>query len=106
MTLIKLFSQNGNYKGFEISGHSDDNACKGTDIVCAAISSCSIMVVNTVTEIIGDSAEPKVDDGYLKFLVSENFINKSQDLLKGFALHVTELSKEYPDNLKVTLTEV
>jgi len=73
MTSIELFSKNGSYIGFVISGHSDDNAEEGTDIVCAAISSCSIMVINTVTEIIGDKAVPEIDDGYLKFLISEAF---------------------------------
>ena len=40
------------------------------------------------------------DDGYLKLMILENS-TKAQDVLKGLRLHLTELSKQYPENIKV-----
>ncbi len=88
---------------FEISGHSG-SAQSGQDIVCAAVSSSAYMAVNTITEILGQNVEADVKDGYMKVrLCGEN--KAAQDILKGLQLHITELSKDYPDFIKIT-TEV
>ena len=55
---------------------------------------------NTVTEIIGLDCDAQSDDGYLKLMILENSA-KAQDVLKGLRLHLTELAKQYPENIKV-----
>ena len=105
MTRVNIFSCKGKYCGFEISGHSGAGR-EGNDIVCAAISSCAYMVANTVTDVMGISANARVDDGFMKFEPDIQRMDDYFHLLAGFVLHVTELEKDYSKNLKVTFTEV
>ena len=85
--------------GFEATGHSM-SADSGEDIICAFVSSACLMAANTVTEIIGLDCDAQSDDGYLKLMILENSA-KAQDVLKGLRLHLTELAKQYPENIKV-----
>ncbi len=87
---------------FTIKGHSGFGV-QGEDIVCAAVSSAAYMAVNTITEILKTEGSVKVKDGYLQFKVSGN--SAARDIIKGLELHLIELSKDYPDYVKVT-TEV
>lgn len=81
-----------------ISGHSG-YAHSGYDIVCAAISSLSIFVVNTLHDF-GVDINPKTREGYLSFECEANneyvFL-----LLESFAIHLLELEKQYPNNIQV-----
>ena len=88
---------------FTIDGHSG-SAESGQDIVCAAVSSAAYMAVNTITEILGEDVEADVKDGYMQIrLCGSN--NAATDILKGLELHISELSKDYPDFIKI-ITEV
>ena len=81
------------------------SAERGQDIVCAAVSSTCFMAANTVTEIIGLDADAASTDGYMRLDIKSSK-EKAQDILNGMLLHVTELEKEYPENIKVITTEV
>lgn len=88
--------------GFEISGHSNSDD-SGKDIICASVSSAAYMVANTITEILNiQPDELKVSDGEMLLKLRENDAIKCQDILKGFELHVRELSKEYFEFITVT----
>lgn len=93
-------------RGFHITGHSDFSE-EGSDIVCAAVSSAAYMTVNTLTEIIGVDPEIKVKDGdmYLKIKTDEE-LERSQEILNGFLLHLNALSEQYQKYIKVSITEV
>ena len=91
--------------GFELKGHSG-YAEHGSDIVCASVSSAAYMTANTITEIIGVPADISVDDGYMKMKLTSHDALKAQDILKGFELHVSELSQQYQINIKVNYSEV
>ncbi len=86
--------------GFEIGGHSR-YAETGSDIVCASVSSCAYMVVNTVTDVYHINAEIENENGFLAFSVPIAKANELQPLFEGFRLHLNELSKEYRKYLKV-----
>jgi len=90
--------------GFECKGHSMA-AEHGQDIVCAAVSSACLMAANTVIEVIGLNADAAAADGYLRLDIKES-PNRAQDVLNGLLLHITELEKQYPDNIKVIFLEV
>ncbi len=90
-----------NSVSFTVRGHSD-YAEEGSDIVCAAVSSAAIMTVNTVTEILGEKGDVKVEDGFLQFEASGK---AARDIIMGLKLHLEGLSLEYPDYVTVT-TEV
>ncbi|MBR4123720.1 MAG: ribosomal-processing cysteine protease Prp [Clostridia bacterium] len=101
MTSVKFLADEKNLFGFEISGHcsvsGDDEFGK---IVCAAVSSAAYMAVNTITEIIGDNADITVDDAKMLLRV-DNPSNSSVNVLKGFQLHIEELSEQYSNNIRI-----
>jgi uncharacterized protein YsxB (DUF464 family) len=101
MTSVKFLVDSKGIYGFEISGHSsedsDDTAGK---IVCAAVSSAAYMAANTITEIIGDKALAKVSDAKMFFSV-KNPCDASKKVLEGLNLHLTELSSQYSNNIKI-----
>ena len=100
MITAKFSFGNDLINGFEISGHSG-YADEGSDIICSAVSSPAYMVVNTLTEIMKLTPEIETDDGYLSLKLNQNDAGISKDILKGFFLHIEELSKEYPQFIKL-----
>ena len=101
MTSVKFLADRKGIYGFEISGHSskdsDDTVGK---TVCAAVSSAAYMAANTVTEIIGDEADAKVSEAKMFFCV-KNPTDASKKVLEGLELHLTELSNQYSNNIKI-----
>ncbi len=101
MTSVKFLADKNSLYGFEISGHSsvgcEDEVGK---IVCAAVSSAAYMAANTVTDIIGDKAEVEVDEAKMVFVCKEPSV-ASVKVLEGLRLHLTELSDQYSNNLKI-----
>ncbi len=96
MTKVKL-SENG----FTVKGHctADANDEIGR-LVCASVSSAVYMTVNTITDVIGDKADIHENDGEMTvklFSVS----SETKVLIKGFMLHMLQLSEQYPDCIKV-----
>ena len=99
MIRVKFSIGNNRLHGFEISGHSMF-APEGQDIVCAAVSSAALMAANTITEILEVSAKAEAESGSMVFRLSETN-DKTEAILRGLELHLTELSKQYPHNIKV-----
>ena len=99
MIRVKFLVGNRQLAGFEIKGHADF-ADIGEDIVCASVSSAAFMAANTITEIIGAKAEVNADNGAMSLTVKEP-CERTETVLKGLELHLTELSKQYPDNIKI-----
>ena len=58
------------------------------------------MASNTITEIIGAKADASADDGVMSLRIKEP-CERTETVLKGLELHLTELSKQYPDNIKI-----
>ena len=85
--------------GFEISGHALF-AESGKDIICAAVSSAAYMADNTVTEIIRADAKAQAEDGAMVLTLNEPN-TQAETVLRGLELHLTELSKQYPQHIKI-----
>ena len=69
-------------------------------LVCAAVSSAVYMTVNTITDVVGDNADIIEKDGEMTVkLVSVS--ESSKTVLDGFKLHITQLSSQYKDCIKV-----
>lgn len=94
------FAENDLITGFIVSGHSG-SAVSGQDIICSAVSSSAYMVANTITEIMAIKAEIRESDGEMKLRLNRDDAEKASDILKGFYLHMGQLSKMYPDYIKV-----
>ena len=103
MIRIKFNKDGGLITGFECKGHSM-SAEHGQDIVCAAVSSACLMAANTVTDVIGLDADAAATDGYLRLEI-KNSPQSAQDILKGLEVHLCELARQYPENIKVINTE-
>ena len=100
MITARFFVEDGLLIGYSISGHAGF-APKGSDIVCASVSSAAYMTANAITEIAKAKSKPEVSDGFLKLLLKEDEARHSQELLKGFELHMRALSKEYPQRIRI-----
>lgn len=49
MTTVDVFrDEKGRFLGFDLYGHADDEAVRGEDVVCAAISALAINTVNSL----------------------------------------------------------
>ena len=104
MIKVKFFKAEDQLIGFEAKGHSM-SAPHGEDIICAFVSSACLMAANTVTEVIGIEAEAKAGEGYLKLMINAS-AKPAQDILNGLKLHLSELQKDYPENIHVIISEV
>ncbi len=58
------------------------------------------MAANTVTEIIGANADANAENGAMSLVIKEP-CERTETVLKGLELHLTELSKQYPENIKI-----
>ena len=101
MTSVKFLADKNQLIGFEISGHSSVN-CEDEigKIVCSAVSSAAYMTANTITEIIGDKADIEISEAKMLLKVFSP-AKSSLDVLEGLKLHLTELSNQYSNNIKI-----
>lgn len=104
MIQIEFFKSGAEFRGFEVKGHSM-RAPIGKDVVCAAVSSACLMAANTITEIIGLNAIEEAEDAFMR-LILEDELAPAQDMIKGLKLHMEELAKSYPKNIRVIISEV
>ncbi|MDR0879546.1 MAG: ribosomal-processing cysteine protease Prp [Clostridioides sp.] len=95
------YSEDGLSKGFSLKGHSGF-AEHGSDIVCSAVTSNSIAVINSLDRLQKVEFEKIVaDEGHIECLVKDECLEKSQLLLMHLQLAIDEIKKEYPENIKI-----
>lgn len=99
MIKVRFLIGDRQLSGFEISGHAMF-AESGRDIICAAVSSAAYMAANTLTDVIGANAEAQAGDARMRVVLNRPD-ERAQAVLKGLELHLTELSKQYPENIKI-----
>ena len=97
MIRVRFQTADGLITGFHLSGHAGAGEY-GQDIVCAAVSSAAYMTANTITEIVGATADITAHDGLMDLTVTDR-IEDCQDILSGFQLHIQALSEEYPQRI-------
>ena len=98
-------AEGGLLTGYHISGHSG-YAESGQDIICAFVSSAAYMTANTITEVMGVPAEAAADDGDMCVTVSREDAPRCKDALEGLKLHLKNTEEQYPEFIKVIITEV
>ena len=99
MIRVRFKTANGLLTGFSLSGHAGAGEY-GQDIVCAGVSSAAYMTANTITEIVGATANITVDDGLMSLTVTSR-IDRCQDILSGFQLHLQALAEQYPKRIQL-----
>ena len=85
--------------GFHLSGHAGAGE-HGQDIVCAAVSSAAYMTANTIIEIVNAPVSVTVKDGLMDLTVLSR-IDRCQDILSGFQLHIQALAEQYPTRIQL-----
>lgn len=93
---------NGNYSGFEISGHAG-YAGKGEDVVCAAVSSAVQLTVNLLAEF-GCAPEVSAKDSVRCRVTCE--LQTGSRIVSRLAEHLTAVLEEFPETINITISEV
>lgn len=86
------------FTGFEISGHAGYGEAvsenEGNDIVCAAVSSCTMLVCNAITDHFGVVADVKVEENRISLdLISFNV--SAGKLIRALYEHLTAISEDH-----------
>ena len=88
-------------KGFCLKGHADF-AEIGYDIVCSAVTSNAIAVINSLDKLVKVEFEKVVgQEGRIECIVKDKHLNDSQLLLNHFQLAIEGIKREYPKNIKI-----
>lgn len=104
MIQAKFFESKGKLKGFSISGHSGYDEI-GHDIVCASVSSAVQLTANTITEGFGVKAEVSVIGDNIRLELSQPNRN-AEVMLDMLKLHIELISEDFPQTIKINITEV
>ncbi|HBR31166.1 MAG: ribosomal-processing cysteine protease Prp [Eubacteriales bacterium] len=106
MTKAVFWIENGEYIGFEISGHTGNNII-GKDIVCAAISAMTMLTVNTICDVYKQRANTSIDDSRASVSFKLKSRNKgSLGLIRGFYNELAALKEDYPENIDIRAEEI
>ena len=111
MTKIVFFKKNGVYYGFRETGHSEF-ADAGHDIVCAAISAMTMLIINTIEVSYATSVEYTIDEDTTDITVKvpdvlgtepENEMQRYavSGLLQGYFIQLMDMLEDYYDFLSV-----
>ena len=115
MTKITFFKRNGVYYGFRETGHSG-YADAGEDIVCAALSAMTMLIVNTVEVSYASDVEYTIDEDSADVTVKVPAVfdlseeNESKrfaisGLIQGYFIQLMDMLEDYYDYLSVEETE-
>ena len=83
-------------RGIEIKGHAGYGEY-GQDIICAAVSSLSLNMANSVEQFTDDHFEGSVseDGGYFSFSFPDEISPESQLLMKSLILGLQNIQRDY-----------
>lgn len=94
--MIKVSIKNDNIK---VEGHAGYGV-KGTDIVCASVSSIIITTINAIIKIDSDAINYKQDEGFIEVNILKH--NKYIDILiENMLSLLKELEIQYKKNIKI-----
>ncbi len=111
MTKITFYTKNGYFWGFKETGHTGF-ADNGDDILCAALSAMTMLILNTIEVAYGCGTDYVIDDTDAAItlkcksaLPEEEPDEKKrfavEGLFRGYFLQVQDLTEEYYDFLEV-----
>lgn len=115
MTKVKFFRRGDFYYGFEETGHTGYGE-SGEDVLCAALSAMTMLIVNTIEISYASDVDYEVDDGATRICVKAMAAlpEYSEDekkqyaisgLFQGYFFQLNDLVEEYYDFLEVEEVE-
>ena len=116
MTKIVFFRSGGSFYGFEEQGHSG-YADAGEDVLCAAISAMTMLVINTIEVAYASDVEYTIDEGATHIMVRSKaaLLEFEEDERKRYAVsglfmsyfyQLSELREEYYEFLDVEVKDI
>ena len=116
MTKIVFFRSGGTYYGFEEQGHAGYGEA-GDDIVCAAISAMTMLVINTIEVAYASDVDYSIDEGATHIMVRSKAAlpEFEEDERKRYAIsglflsyfyQLNDMVEEYYDYLDVEVKDV
>ncbi|MDR1774189.1 MAG: ribosomal-processing cysteine protease Prp [Clostridioides sp.] len=95
------YDDDDSLKGFCLKGHADFSEY-GSDIVCSAVTSNAIAVINSLDKLQSVDFEKVVaDEGHIECIICDKDVEKSSLLLNHFKLAIEEIKKEYKKYIKI-----
>ena len=116
MTKIVFFRSGGVYYGFEEHGHTGYGDA-GEDVLCAALSAMTMLVINTIEVAYASDVEYTVDEGATHIIVRSKaaLVEFEEDERKRYAVsglfmsyfyQLNDLLEEYYDFLEVEVKDI
>ena len=116
MTKIVFFRSGGVFYGFEEHGHTGYGHA-GDDILCAALSAMTMLVINTVEVAYASDVEYSVNEGATHIMVRSKaaLLEYEEDertryavsgLFESYFYQLNELREEYYDYLDVEVKDI
>ena len=115
MTKVIFYRADGVYYGFEEQGHTGF-AESGNDILCAALSAMTMLIINTIEVAYATNVEYSIDDETtdIKVMVhsilpeykgDENKRYAVSGLIEGYYYQLNDMLEDYYDYLDVEISE-
>ncbi len=115
MTKIVFFRSGGVFYGFEEQGHTGYGEA-GDDILCAAISSMTMFLINTIEVAYDSSVEYDIEEGDTLIRVrakaalpefeSDDYKRYAvSGIMMGYYMQLSDMLEEYGDYLDVTVQD-
>ncbi len=108
MIKVNFLSEgSGRLEAVDVLGHSG-YAEEGSDIVCAAVSSAVMLTHALLYDVKKIPVETVVEDegAHIRIVLPEKEIANGEEALLALKMHLRELEEDYPEFIKVELTEV
>ena len=105
MTEVTIFyRKKGSVSGFKIEGHSGYSE-KGSDIVCSAVTTAAMTVVNGLSDVVGIRVKAKVRDGFLECMLPKK-LNSEEEygakvLIDSMYLTLKNIEQQYKDYIVI-----
>ncbi len=101
MIKASFIKKNGKFVNFRVSGHSGYSE-QGSDIVCAAVSSMVMLVINTATEDFGVKASVIIEEenAVIDF-TPDNADERAHLIISGLLRELKALENDFPKNVSV-----
>ena len=116
MTKVVFYRSGGVFYGFEECGHSGFGE-SGNDILCAALSAMSMLIINTVEVAYASDIDYDIDEGATRIVVrSKSALPESEEderkryaisgLFMSYFYQLNDLVEEYYDFLEVEVKDI
>ncbi len=115
MTKVVFFRNDGIFYGFREQGHTGYGD-EGYDILCAALSSMSMLIINSVNVVFAGELDYTVDEGATEIMVqSKSALPEFEEdekkryaisgLFMSYYIQLGDLMEEYYDYLQVEIID-